>query len=75
MEDILYLIGAFVLLIVSAFAVIFITFLIFTPLSSKSCQDSWRDFEYRYGIWEGCQIKVDGKWINTTNYYINNQQK
>jgi hypothetical protein len=34
------------------------------------CKAKWEGsgFDYEYGIWSGCRIKVDDKWLPEKNY-------
>lgn len=38
--------------------------------SRISCQNKYADFPNRFGIWTGCQIKPDDKWIPAESYYF-----
>jgi hypothetical protein len=39
-------------------------------LEKISCQNKYEEFPNRYGIWQGCQIKPDDKWIPAESYYF-----
>ena len=39
-------------------------------LEAGRCARKWGGFENKYGYWEGCQIKLDGKWIPSESYYF-----
>lgn len=38
--------------------------------SSYECKSKYGDFENRFKIVGGCQVKMDGKWIPSDSYYF-----
>lgn len=58
--------------------VLLIIFIIGIPVyfvEKASCARVWDEaYPSRYTLWEGCQIKIDGKWIPQESFILNKQQ-
>lgn len=41
-------------------------------VAKYSCEQHWRDagFESRFGVFAGCQLYVDGRWIPSEVYRV-----
>lgn len=39
-------------------------------IKATQCREAYKSFENKYSYFEGCLIKVDGKWIPSTNYRV-----
>lgn len=39
-------------------------------LNVTKCNAQFADFEHRWGVWEGCMLKTDGKWIPDERYRV-----
>ena len=78
MKDIKFLlvmIASFIGLIIVGMLTVFLIAWAIDPLFSRTCHRQFGSFIHTYSFWEGCMIKVDGKWIPEQNFIINSQAK
>lgn len=60
MKDVLIVGGA--VLVVTCASLLVVTLAVY-PIASAACGAKWSDFENDFGLFSGCRVKVDGKWI------------
>lgn len=39
-------------------------------VTPRTCAAKWADFDHRYTLRSGCQIKIDGRWVPTGNVKV-----
>lgn len=49
-------------------AIFLVAFCIAYPLEYAMCQAQTEDFESRFGIFEGCQVRINDKWVQWDQY-------
>jgi len=47
-----------------------IAMIIFNQWNKSACYRKYEDFEKRYDLYTGCQIRVNDKWIPAESYYV-----
>ena len=65
-EDILALLVFIFGIILFILAILGISY----ALDKKVCNDRFATFEHKYGLFSGCLIKINDKWIPDESYYL-----
>lgn len=42
----------------------------YATLDPRSCAAEWANYEHRWSFHGGCQIRLDGRWVPTSNVKI-----